>query len=65
MSLTGVSSSRRQIIPSSPLMVMIAIPDVPSHQRRLETSYTVQLGLSAEDRLHLEIVLFLSFQVLS
>jgi hypothetical protein len=28
----------------SPLSVIIAIPDTASHERRLETSYTVQLG---------------------
>jgi len=26
------------------LSVIIAMPDPPSHERRLETSYTVQLG---------------------
>ena len=32
------------MIPSSPLSVIIAVPDAASHHRRLETSYTVQLG---------------------
>lgn len=44
MFFIGMFSARRQMIPSSSLAVTIAIPDVPSHQRRLETSYTVQLG---------------------
>jgi len=33
----------------SPLSVMIAVPNPTSNERRLETSYTVQLGSFNED----------------
>ena len=38
-------NARQTSIPSSPLSVMIAMSDLAPHERRLETSYTVQLGL--------------------
>jgi hypothetical protein len=38
-------STRRWMKPAPLSMpIVIAMPDVASHQRRLETSYTVQLG---------------------
>ncbi|CAF4934045.1 unnamed protein product, partial [Rotaria magnacalcarata] len=36
--------ARISAAPPSPLSVVIAVPDTTLHERRLETSYTVQLG---------------------
>lgn len=37
-------ATRSALTPSSPFSVIIAVPDTTLHERRLETSYTVQLG---------------------
>ncbi|UJR14533.1 hypothetical protein I4U23_001529 [Adineta vaga] len=49
-------NSRQQAIPSSPLSVMIAVSDTAVNERRLETSYTVQLGAQLKSMYNLRLI---------
>ncbi|CAF0875734.1 unnamed protein product [Adineta steineri] len=53
----GNKTNTRHSIPlSSPLSVIIAVPDAVSHERRLETSYTVQLGAQLKSMYNLRLI---------
>ncbi|CAF4367219.1 unnamed protein product, partial [Adineta steineri] len=49
-------NTRHSIPLSSPLSVIIAVPDAVSHERRLETSYTVQLGAQLKSMYNLRLI---------
>ncbi|CAF3779670.1 unnamed protein product [Rotaria sordida] len=48
--------TRLNAILSSPLSVVIAVPDTTLHERRLETSYTVQLGAQLKSMYNLRLI---------
>ncbi|CAF0870066.1 unnamed protein product [Adineta ricciae] len=50
------TNTRQTSIPSSPLSVMIAVSDLAPHERRLETSYTVQLGAQLKSMYNLRLI---------
>ncbi|CAF3777583.1 unnamed protein product [Rotaria socialis] len=48
--------ARISAAPPSPLSVVIAVPDTTLHERRLETSYTVQLGAQLKSMYNLRLI---------